>query len=168
MLTQQVRQINERKGTCISRKFSKHIRSVDMKMCVFFLARLPSWRQVNTGRVVSCKARLMSLLKPLGCNGRFAGSYATLPIYYSSFLRWRQNQFQLKPSLAKTGTHSWTGRWAEIASDSVNIGCWEALGARTNLSHKLWAHEHLNQADMLKPFVVTTLNMQRSGTDKYN
>lgn len=87
----------------------------DRETCVFFLARLPSWEQVNTGRVASCEARLMSLLKPLGCNWRFAGIYATLPIYYSSFHRRRQNQFQLKPALAKTGTHSWTG---EMGRDS--------------------------------------------------
>lgn len=66
-------------------------------------------------------SRLMSLQKPLGRNGRFAGSYATLPIYYSSFLRWRQNQFQLKPTLAKTGPHFWAERQAEIANDSFNI-----------------------------------------------
>lgn len=42
---------------------------------------------------------------PLGHNQRCKANYATVPIYYRSFLQWRQNQFQLKQTLAKTGIH---------------------------------------------------------------
>lgn len=51
---------------------------------------------------------------------------ATLPIYYSSFLHCRQNQFQLKPTLAKMPPlppPSW-GEWRmEIVDDSLGLSC---------------------------------------------
>lgn len=56
---------------------------------------------VEAGELGGTFGRLMSLPKPLQCNLRFAVNLATLPIYYSSFLHWKQNQFQLKPTLAK-------------------------------------------------------------------
>ena len=95
-------------------------------MCIF-LPILLLWEKANKRSIVLCNSRLH---KPLGRNGKFAGSYATLPIYYSSFLRWRQKSISIKtPTPAKTGPHFWAERRAEIANDGFNISCWQALGA---------------------------------------
>lgn len=47
----------------------------------------------------------MRCQNPLGHNQRCKANHATVPIYDRSFLQWRQNQFQLKQTLAKTGIH---------------------------------------------------------------
>lgn len=143
MLTQQVRQINERKGTCISRKFSKHTCSGDMKVCRFFLARLPSRGQVNAGRVVSCKVRLMSLLKPLGEQK------------ICSQLRDITDLLQQLPSLETKSISIKT----EPGEDRHPLLDWKmGRDSQRQRQHRLLASprgtyqsEHLNQADMVKP-----------------
>jgi len=94
MFTQRVRQTNwhERVAmniNCTSRRF---LEDVFGDVCV------SSERVNKRGFVVLYNSRLMSLQTPSGPNGRFTGSYETLPIFTSaSFFAGDRNLFQLKP-----------------------------------------------------------------------
>lgn len=127
----------EREIICNSHKLRGYMSALTHICGHRCLPRLVLKGKVNKGGVL-CNARLMSLAKPLGSNGRVTGKWHYLSITTASFTK-RQNQCQLKPILAKTGVHLRGERLAEIATSSFNVSCWQALWACINLTQKLGA-----------------------------